>query len=48
LLASGLVVLGYELKINSIVWYAAAAVVCFAVRLAGIVFDINLPQAKKR
>ena len=46
LLASGLVVIGFELKINSIFWYAAAAVACFVVRLAGIIFDINLPQAK--
>lgn len=46
LLASSLVVIGFELKINSIFWYASAAVVCFVVRLAGIIFDINLPQAK--
>ncbi len=46
LLGSGFVVLGYELKTLSLAWYAAAAVVCLVVRLAGIFFDINLPQAK--
>jgi len=46
LMASGLVVLGFALKELSLTWYAMAAVTCLVVRLIGIYFDINLPQAK--
>jgi uncharacterized membrane protein YeiH len=46
LMASGLVVLGYEINETSLAWYALAAGVCLVVRLVGIVFDINLPPAK--
>jgi len=46
LMASGLVVLGFALKELSLAWYAMAAVTCLVVRLIGIYFDINLPQAK--
>ena len=46
LMASGLVVWGYEIQALSLAWYAMAALVCLIVRLAGIFFDINLPQAK--
>jgi uncharacterized membrane protein YeiH len=46
LMASGLVVLGFEVKELSLLWYAMASVVCLAVRLAGVFLDINLPKAK--
>lgn len=45
MLGSLIVVIGHELHLMSLGWYALAAGSCLAVRLLGIIFDINLPQA---
>jgi uncharacterized membrane protein YeiH len=44
-LASGLVVLGYQLKELSFAWCAVAGLSCLVLRIWAIVRDINLPPA---
>ena len=46
LLGASAVALGYELHHISLAWYAAAAGICFVVRLAGILFKLNLPRPR--
>jgi uncharacterized membrane protein YeiH len=46
ILGSLVVVLGYELGQDSWPWYLLGGVVCFVVRMAGLIFNLNLPRAK--
>jgi uncharacterized membrane protein YeiH len=45
LLGSLVVVIAYESHHASLAWYVAAAAVCLAVRVLGIVFEVSLPRA---
>ena len=45
MVGSTIVVVGYELGRSSMLWYATAGVVCFAIRVVGMVFHVNLPVA---
>ena len=45
LVGSAIVVLGYELGHGTILWYVAAVVSCFSIRVVGMVFHVNLPVA---
>ena len=45
LVGSTIVVVGYELGHASMLWYAAAGVACFVIRVVGMVYHVNLPVA---
>ena len=45
LVGSTIVVVGYELGQSSILWYAFAGIACFAIRVVGMVFHVDLPVA---
>jgi uncharacterized membrane protein YeiH len=46
MLGSTTVVIGHELHLISLAWYGLCVGLCLVVRIIGMVFDINLPQAK--
>jgi uncharacterized membrane protein YeiH len=45
LLGSTIIVVGYEIDRVTIAWYVAAGLLCFGVRIIGMVFHVNLPVA---
>ena len=42
---SGVIVIGYEIDRINLAWYFLAGGLCFAIRVIGMVFHVNLPVA---
>ena len=45
MVGSTIVVVGYELGHSTMLWYVAAGLACFAIRVVGMVFHVDLPVA---